>query len=131
MGNMANKTKFAPCKSMKELNKFNYYLQNLQKQLDIYDKLCLSMFNLATYTWRNIQKNVFTNRSEAIIKLEYPGKFYQEIIHVQDFGFESFWSGVGGFVGIFLGYSLMQFPEFLGKYCILLYPSPMLNICLM
>ncbi len=42
-------------------------------------------------------------------------KYYQEIEYVQDFGFESFWSGVGGFVGIFLGYSLMQFPEFLGK----------------
>ena len=26
-------------------------------------------------------------------------------------GFESFWSGVGGFVGIFLGFSLMQIPD--------------------
>ena len=38
-------------------------------------------------------------------------KYYQEIEFVKDFGFESFWSGIGGFVGIFLGFSMMQFPE--------------------
>ena len=52
-------------------------------------------------------------REEAIINFIYTERFYQEIENVQDFTFESFWSGVGGFVGIFLGYSLLQFPAFL------------------
>ena len=42
-------------------------------------------------------------------------KTYQEIVNERDFGFESFWSSVGGFVGIFLGYSLLEFPDLLDK----------------
>ena len=41
---------------------------------------------------------------------EYSDKNYQEIVNERDFGFESFWSAVGGFVGIFVGASLSQIP---------------------
>ena len=36
---------------------------------------------------------------------------YQEFINAREFGFESFWAGVGGFVGMFLGYSFLQIPD--------------------
>ena len=42
-------------------------------------------------------------------------KYYEEITEIKDFGFEDFISGLGGFIGIFLGYSLMQIPELLCK----------------
>ena len=45
------------------------------------------------------------------IDVEYSKQTFQEITNNRAFGFESFWSSVGGFVGIFLGYSLMQLPE--------------------
>ena len=45
----------------------------------------------------------------------YEEKYYEEITYSKDFGFESFWSGMGGFVGIFLGYSMMQFPDLFGN----------------
>ena len=38
-------------------------------------------------------------------------RFEQEIGNIQDFGFEAFYSGTGGYVGIFLGYSLLQLPD--------------------
>ena len=38
---------------------------------------------------------------------------YEEIINERDFGFESLWSTVGGFVGIFVGTSLSQVPSFI------------------
>ena len=38
---------------------------------------------------------------------------YEEIINERDFGFESLWSTVGGFVGIFVGTSLSQVPNFI------------------
>ena len=38
---------------------------------------------------------------------------FQEIQNVRDFGIESMWSGSGGFIGIFLGYSLLQVPDIL------------------
>ena len=40
----------------------------------------------------------------------------QVILNERDFGVESCWSGIGGFVGIFVGYSLMQLPELLVGY---------------
>ena len=52
---------------------------------------------------------------EVAIELVYMDENYQEFVNVRDFGFETFWSGVGGFVGIFLGYSLLQVPELLDK----------------
>ena len=41
---------------------------------------------------------------------------FQEIIYTRDFGAESCWSGVGGFVGIFVGSSLLQLPEILASF---------------
>ena len=35
---------------------------------------------------------------------------YQEIRNERAFAFESFWSAVGGFMGIFVGASLSQLP---------------------
>ena len=47
------------------------------------------------------------------IQFQYTEKIYEEIKYIKAIGFESWLSNVGGFVGIFLGYSMMQFPEFL------------------
>ena len=43
----------------------------------------------------------------------YEEDIYQEIENKRDFGFEGFWSSVGGSVGIFLGCSLLQAAELL------------------
>ena len=39
--------------------------------------------------------------------------YYEEISQVEDFGPQDFISNLGGFIGIFLGYSMMQIPELL------------------
>ena len=55
------------------------------------------------------------NLANVVMEVVYMDENYQEFISSRDFGFESFWSGVGGFVGIFLGHSLLQLPEILDK----------------
>ena len=45
------------------------------------------------------------------ISKKYLDNKYQEIVNEREFSFETFWSSVGGFVGIFMGYSLLQIPE--------------------
>ena len=40
-------------------------------------------------------------------------EMFQEIDNLRAFGLESTWSGIGGFVGMFVGYSILQLPEFL------------------
>ena len=51
----------------------------------------------------------------VLMELVYMDEAYQEFVNSKDFTFETFWSSVGGFVGIFLGYSLLQFPELLDQ----------------
>jgi hypothetical protein len=48
-----------------------------------------------------------------LLRFHYLDEDYQEIENVRDFGMETFWSSIGGFIGIFLGYSLLQIPDLL------------------
>ena len=93
--------------------------------LTFHDPPCLDMYNAVAYFQRpmeKIEKRVEEKLSEKlkekmkIFRFVYEEKYYEEIQYVRDFGFESFWSGIGGFVGIFLGYSMMQFPDLIGKW---------------
>ena len=45
------------------------------------------------------------------INFQYRTDQYLEITNKRDFGVTNLWSSIGGFVGIFLGYSLLQLPE--------------------
>ena len=51
----------------------------------------------------------------VMIKIVYRDRQYAEIRYSRGFGFESFFSGIGGFVGIFLGFSIMQLAPILGN----------------
>ena len=50
-------------------------------------------------------------------ELHYSSDIYRETVSVTAFDFATLWSQIGGFIGIFLGYSLMQVPE-LAQQCI-------------
>lgn len=45
------------------------------------------------------------------IIIKYPGSTYHEILNERKVTFYSFWSSTGGFIGMFLGFSLMQLPQ--------------------
>ena len=55
------------------------------------------------------------------IVMYYDRHSFQEIINRRAFGLEAFWSSVGGFVGIFLGYSLMQLPDIMSTCVAFIY----------
>ena len=75
---------------------------------------CIDMYNIAGWNWLDAEGS--ENPEEARIKFTYQEQYYQELEYLPGFDLETFISNVGGFVGIFLGYSLMQFPELLGNY---------------
>ena len=58
-----------------------------------------------------------TTKTVSYLDLEFTESsgMFQEIENVKDFGIESCWSAIGGFVGIFIGYSLRQLPEIFGN----------------
>ena len=47
--------------------------------------------------------------------LEYLTGSYRETVNKLDFDIATLWSQIGGFIGIFLGYSLLQVPELVGN----------------
>ena len=49
------------------------------------------------------------------LRVLYTRETYQEIVNTRDVGVETCWSGIGGFIGIFVGYSLMQVPEIISN----------------
>ena len=57
----------------------------------------------------------FDAKKKHLIQIKYAESTYQEIENVREFSFETFFAGIGGFVGIFLGYSMLQIPDLLGN----------------
>ena len=98
------------CSDPNKLRKANHLIENYKEHLPSLEQPCLEMFNAITYFW---QEN--KNGEEVAIRFDYKETMYEEIEYSKDFGVESFLSNVGGFVGIFLGYSIMQFPELLAE----------------
>ena len=63
--------------------------------------------------WKKVRKNY-----DAELELVYNMQTYQEIRNVRDFGIESTWACVGGYVGLFIGCSLLSLLE--GGYDLLM-----------
>ena len=87
------------------------HVENYQDTLDSYDRPCLELFFSSVYNWDTANTNL-----EFAIKFFYTQQHYEQIQYSKSFGGESFISNVGGFIGIFLGYSMMQLPELLAEY---------------
>ena len=99
------------CDSADQLYAIAKMVKNYEKIMKSYTGPCNEMKTVSSV---QVQKSIAMMLYHYIsIKIAYLDDEYQEIINVRDFGFESFWSGVGGFVGMFLGYSLLQVPELL------------------
>ena len=99
------------CRSSTALKAANSYMEHYDQIMFSYSPPCVET---TAFTRTNQEVNNPTDQ-QSIIKIAYTESVYQQIENVQDFSFESFWSSVGGFVGIFLGYSLLQFPKLLDK----------------
>ena len=97
------------CTTPQQLKDAYRYSQDHKKLLPTYGTPCLDMFSSVTYNW--LIGNIDEKWSN--ISFTYKEKYYEEINYAQDFNLESFISNVGGFIGMFLGYSLMQLPDFL------------------
>ena len=76
-----------------------------------YSRPCVDMYNIVGWNWEDVEG--VTKSDEIRITFYYQEQYYQELEYLPDFDAETFISNIGGFVGIFLGYSMMQFPELL------------------
>ena len=109
MSLMTNKTILRECKSAPEMSQIYSILKTYKRAIfDSYKQPCDYMKVTTGVLQKKLQWGIY-----LVFEFVYMDDLYQEIVNVRDFGFESFWSGVGGFVGIFLGYSLLQMPDLL------------------
>ena len=55
-----------------------------------------------------LQRQTYYINSYLYLEFFYMDEIYQEIVNYRDFTISGFFSNAGGFVGMFLGYSLLQ-----------------------
>ena len=102
---------FPECISPKQLQEVYSHIQDWNSVIEDSAFPCVDMFNTVVWNWQSLDE---PGNSEAIqIRFNYQEQYYQELKYLPDFDLETFISNIGGFLGIFLGYSMMQFPELL------------------
>ena len=106
------------CNSGAELEKAYKLIRKYKNILKSYYSPCTKMEILSKYDQVRSQIN-----EDPQISFLYEEADYEELKNAKSFDFTSFVSGVGGFIGIFLGYSLLQIPDLLA-----LLPSLILNL---
>ena len=117
---------FGHCNTSNQLQDIYYYTQNIADSMLSYDPPCVKMqipVNVRQETIVN-----FIQHPRVRISIAYSTEEYQEITNVKDFDFETMFSAVGGFIGIFLGYSLLQLPDLLDKNW-KTYWMALINVC--
>ena len=84
------------------------FIQEYKAILKSYDSPCNQMEVFSKYDTEEQNES-----GDSRVKFLYADTVYEEIQNSKSFDLESFVSGVGGFIGIFLGYSILQLPELL------------------
>ena len=97
------------CMSLEKLKMANNLIEDYKRTFDEIKPPCIDMFNSVVWGQRR-------SWEDAYMEIFYEEKYYEEILQVEDFSIQDFISNLGGFIGIFLGYSMMQIPELLGKF---------------
>ena len=95
---------FEICKTPEQAKRTWNTIQNFSRIFSTYQPPCNEMKSVVTYDQR-------TRGGFGGFKFKYMVKNYEEIINEREFGAESLWSTVGGFIGIFVGTSLSQVPN--------------------
>ena len=101
------------CSSPEQLKKIYSLIKDYNKILKDREAPCLNMFSSAV--WNEEERDDLEICEKCTyLKMVYLDRSYEEITEIKGFGFEDFISGLGGFIGIFLGCSMMQIPQLLG-----------------
>ena len=103
---------FPTCNSPTQLKHVSDILKAPDKLMGIFNQYigpCIKLSSIVTFQEK--AKNKEKDPESFVLVFNYLEEMYQEIRNERDFNLEMFWSSVGGFIGMFLGYSLWQCPE--------------------
>ena len=109
---MTTNSSFKPCRSSNQLAKVHQLVTDFRRVMSSYEPPCVEM-QIPVNVNREQQSSSYLSRQNLKLSISYTTETFQEIVNVKDFSVEAVWSSIGGFIGIFLGYSLLQLPEVL------------------
>ena len=89
-----------------------YYDDWLTPKKGNYPLPCQSIESL-TYDYSETKGVDRSKESRFMVMVHFPNLKYRQIEHVQEYDFESLVGNIGGYIGLFLGYSLINFPRFI------------------
>ena len=95
------------CTSRRQLRKIHWLIKHSSKPFSSYPPPCVEM--QIPVNVRSVIVN--GNKGDFSFVVSYTAEEYQEITNVRGFNLMTLWSNAGGYVGIFLGYSLLQVAE--------------------
>ena len=98
------------CTTPKKLQEAHRILSDPKSILELQDFPCNEMLLLSIVS---INDEPTPRLNDISLAFFYPDKTYEEIQYSRMMGFDGWLSNVGGFIGIFLGCSLMQIPDVL------------------
>ena len=61
----------------------------------------------------SILNNYYEKQKTLMIKITLQDEFYHEILNTRDFGMADLWASIGGYVGVFCGYSVLHATDYL------------------
>ena len=101
------------CSSKEELALIRKYLPRNGKFLaheifKTYPKPCNKMI-----INNSILNNYYEKQKTLMIKITLQDEFYHEILNTRDFGMADLWASIGGYVGVFCGYSVLHATDYL------------------
>ena len=102
----SKKDSFPDCETQLQMREIYRAIKNIRQVFETYDSPCNEMRIVSVVQWGTMALPGFG--------IQYTDEMYEEIVNYKNVGFEMFWSGIGGFLGIFLGISLFQIPEICG-----------------
>ena len=103
-------TKLDQCTTPEKLQEAHRKLSDPKSILELQEFPCNEMLLLSIVS---INDEPTPRLKDISLAFFYPDKTYEEIQYSRMMGFDGWLSNVGGFIGIFLGYSLLQIPDIL------------------
>ena len=102
---METKRVFEMCTSSSQMRSIYHDITGFRKVLGTYNPPCNEM-RIST----SLQRRPYYMNESLYLLFNYMDENYQEIVNFRAFTISSFFSDTGGFIGMILGYSLLQIP---------------------
>ena len=108
--NGEDKPPLPSCNSRKQFSSFTKYLTpHFENGMKLFTQNCRHM----TLTFDMAQEDISFQKGNLGFVMNYGPENYKHFTNFRSFSILDMWSQIGGFVGMLLGYSLLQAPDIL------------------